>query len=122
MRDLAPLTAVAWEEIDSEARQRLTPQLGARAVVDWAGAGGDWKRSATNLGRTSRLAGAPPGVAGEVRVQQRRVLPLAEVRVPFVVDRAELDDADRGALDLELDDLARAAQLLAEIENRALFH
>jgi uncharacterized linocin/CFP29 family protein len=122
MRDLAPLSAAAWEEIDSEARQRLTPQLGARAVVDWAGAGGDWKRSAANLGRTSRLDGPPPGVTGEARVRQRRVLPLAEVRVPFTVDRTELDDAERGALDLELDDLARAARVLAEIENRAVFH
>ncbi|MGI5130648.1 family 1 encapsulin nanocompartment shell protein [Pseudonocardia sp. CA-107938] len=122
MRDLAPLSAAAWEEIDTEARQRLTPQLGARAVVDWAGSGGGWKRSAANLGRTARLAGPPPGVSGDVRVQQRRVLPLAEVRVPFTVDRTELDGAERGALDLELDDLARAARLLAEIENRAVFH
>lgn len=122
LRDRAPLTAAAWEEIDSEARQRLTTQLGARSVVDWSTGTGGWKRSAVNLGRTSRLDGPPPGVTGDVRVRQRRVLPLVEVRVPFVVDRAELDDADRGALDLELDDLGRAATVLAEIENRAVFH
>jgi uncharacterized linocin/CFP29 family protein len=123
MRELAPLSAAAWEEIDSEARQRLTPQLGARKLVDWAGKGG-WKRSSANLGRTSRLDGPPPGVlsSGDVRVLQRRVLPLAEVRVPFVVDRIELENAERGALDVELDDLVRAAAKIAEIENRAVFH
>jgi uncharacterized linocin/CFP29 family protein len=57
-----------------------------------------------------------------VRARQRRVLPLAEVRVPFTVSRAEIDDIQRGAADAELDDLDRAARLAAEIENRAVFH
>jgi uncharacterized linocin/CFP29 family protein len=127
MRELAPLSEAAWEEIDTEARQRLSPQLGARGVVDWAGKGG-WKRSAANLGRTAKLAGPPPGVSGPdlggmgIRALQRQVLPLAEVRVPFVVDRVEMDNAERGALDIDLDDLARAASKMAEIENRAVFH
>lgn len=50
------------------------------------------------------------------------MLPLAEFRVAFTVDRAEIDDLQCGASDPELDDLARAARQAAEIENRAVFH
>lgn len=122
LRGHAPIAASGWSEIDDEARQRLTCRLGARAVVDWNGPGG-WEQSAVNLGRTTKLDGAPPGCGGDsVRASLRRVQPLAEVRVPFTVDRGELDNAARGAQDVDFDDLARAARLAAEIENRAVFH
>jgi uncharacterized linocin/CFP29 family protein len=120
LRDLAPIPATAWSRIDDEARERLTPLLAARRVVDWTGPGG-WARSARDLGRGGELSELPAGgKAASARL--RRVLPLAELRVAFTVDRAEIDDAERGATDLELDDLDRAAQVAAEIENRAVFH
>jgi uncharacterized linocin/CFP29 family protein len=120
LRDIAPIPSVAWSRIDEEARERLVPLLAARRVVDWSGPGG-WERSAVNLGRTADL-GTPPGSNGGVRTRQRRVLTLAEVRVPFTVNRREIDDAQRGARDLEFDDLFRAAREAAETENRAVFH
>lgn len=121
LREIAPIPNAAWSRIDEEARERLTPLLAARRVVDWEGPRG-WAHSALNLGRTQAL-GAPPGASdGRVRTRQRRVLALAEVRVPFTVSRDEIDDADRGARDLEFDDLDRAARQIAEIENRAVFH
>jgi len=123
LRDVAPIPAEGWEMIDAEARQRLTPQLAARKLVDWVGPQG-WQYSATNVGRTTALDGPPPGCSGqgEVRASQRCVLPLAEFQVPFTVSRSELFDAERGAVDLDLDDLNRAARLAAEIENRTVFH
>lgn len=122
LRDLAPIPARAWKEIDDEARRRLTPLLAARKLADWVGTGG-WRRDAISLGRTAELAGPPAGVAADgATARQRRVLPLAEVRVPFTVSRREIDDIQRGAADAEFDDLDRAAQLAAEIENRAVFH
>lgn len=122
LREHAPIPSRAWNEIDDEARERLTPLLAARRVADWSGGGG-WQQSAVPLGRTTALHGPPSGAGGEgVTVRQRRVLPLAEVRVPFTVDRAEIDDVQRGATDAELDDLDRAARVIAEIENRAVFH
>lgn len=123
LRSHAPIPTEAWKAIDDEARERLTPLLAARTVVDFVGAGG-WHRSAYSLGRSSVLAGPPPGVAAAegVRTSVRRVQPLAEVRVPFTVSRAEIDDVQRGAADPDLDDLARAARVAAEIENRAIFH
>ncbi|HEY0814309.1 MAG TPA: family 1 encapsulin nanocompartment shell protein [Pseudonocardia sp.] len=122
LRDLAPIPARAWSQIDDEARQRLTPLLAARKVADWVGTGG-WRRDAMSLGRTADLAGPPAGVAAEgVTTRQRTVLPLAEVRVPFTVRRREIEDIQRGATDAEFDDLDRAARLAAEIENRTVFH
>ena len=108
--------------IDDEARERLTPLLAARRLAEWVGGGG-WARDATSLGRTTELTDLPPGMtADEVRARRRQVLPLAEFRVPFTVLRSEIDDIQRGARDPELDDLARAARLAAEFENRAVFH
>lgn len=122
LRDLAPIPARAWTQLDDEARERLTPLLGGRRIADWAGTGG-WRRDAMSLGRTTGISGPPGGVpAGEVRVRQRRVLPLAEVRVPFTVAREEIEDIQRGARDPELDDLDRAARVAATVENAAVFH
>jgi uncharacterized linocin/CFP29 family protein len=122
LRDLAPVPTEAWKQIDDEARGRLTPLLAGRRLADFQGPGG-WQHSATSLGRTAALDGPPPGVKAEdVRARRREVLPLAEVRVPFTIARDEIDDIARGARDPDFDDLARAAQLAAEIENRAVFH
>jgi uncharacterized linocin/CFP29 family protein len=124
LRDQAPIPASAWKLIDEEARERLTSRLAARRVVDWSGPLG-WAHSATNLGRTAAIGSAPPGTEtgpDDVGARLRRVQPLVEFRVPFTVERAELFDAERGAVDLRLDDLDRAARLAAEIENRAVFH
>lgn len=58
-----------------------------------------------SLGRISALPGPPAGSPDTpVEVVQRWVLPLAEVRVPFTVSRPEIDD------------LARAARVAAEID------
>ncbi|HEY9414645.1 MAG TPA: family 1 encapsulin nanocompartment shell protein [Pseudonocardia sp.] len=120
LRDIAPIPSVAWQRIDEEARERLVPLLAARRVVDWSGGGG-WERSAVSLGRTADVP-TPPGSNGGVQTRQRRVLTLTEIRVPFTVDRREIADAQRGARDLEFDDLFRAARQAAETENRAVFH
>lgn len=117
LRGNAPISDAGWEVIDEEARQRLAPALAARKLVDFAGPHG-WERSATNLGRTGALAGSP---AEGVDARQRRVLSLVELRAPFDVSRAELRDADRGALDVDLAALDQAAHRIAVAENVAVF-
>ena len=47
LREHAPITSAGWEEIDSEARERLTPNLAARKLVDFGGPLG-WEHSAKN--------------------------------------------------------------------------
>jgi uncharacterized linocin/CFP29 family protein len=118
LRSIAPITDSGWELLDTEARERLTAALAARKLVDFAGPRG-WEHSATNLGRTAKVASAP----GEgVTALQRRVLPLLELRADFTVSLAELRDHDRGALDVDLGELDRAAHRIAVVENIAVFH
>jgi uncharacterized linocin/CFP29 family protein len=117
LRELAPISDTAWRQLDEEATQRLTPALAARRLVDFSGPHG-WEYSATNLGRTDRLATTPSeGVSG----LQRRVLPLVELRADFQLSMAELRDADRGA-DADLEALDNAAHEIAVAENVAVFH
>jgi uncharacterized linocin/CFP29 family protein len=118
LREHAPITDAGWAEIDSEARERLTPTLAARKLVDFEGPLG-WEHSATVLGRVSPLEGEP--IAG-VEAVQRRVLPLVELRAPFSVSRSELRDLDRGAVDIDLEALDAAVQHVAVAENVAVFH
>jgi uncharacterized linocin/CFP29 family protein len=118
LREHAPITEATWQLIDEEARERLTPALAARKLVDFAGPKG-WKYSATNLGRTTALASAP---ADGVAALQRQVLAAIELRAAFGLSRTELSDADRGAEDVDLATLDQAAHRLASAENRAVFH
>ena len=106
LRDLAPITEAAWEELEEEARTHLPVHLAARKLVDFSGPHG-WDRSATNLGRTDPLAPTP---VPEVDARRRRVLPLAELEL-----------VDKGAVDVDLDPLDEAARRIALAENIAVF-
>ncbi|HEY2398355.1 MAG TPA: family 1 encapsulin nanocompartment shell protein [Solirubrobacteraceae bacterium] len=118
LQEHAPITQPGWELLGEEARQRLTPALAARKLVDFAGPHG-WEHSAANLGRVRSLDDAP--VDGLTAVQ-RRVMALVELRAPFSLARDELADADRGAGDTDLAALDDAARRIATAENRAVFH
>jgi uncharacterized linocin/CFP29 family protein len=118
LREHAPITEASWGLIDDEARERLTPALAARKLIDFAGPHG-WEHSATNLGRTAALPDAP---VDDLDAVQRRVLATVELRAPFSLARSELRDADRGAQDVDLAALDEAAHRMATAENRAVFH
>jgi uncharacterized linocin/CFP29 family protein len=117
-RDLAPITDDTWSALDDEARTRLAPALGARALVDFAGPLG-WTHSSTNVGRVTRVVDAP---LPDVIARSRIVLPLTEVRAQFSLAREELDATARGAVDTDLAPLDQAASRLATVENAAVFH
>jgi len=116
-REVAPVSEAAWAQIESEAKSRLVTHLAARKLVDLVGPHG-WGYSATDLGRVDEVAGPAEGVAAT----RRRVLPLVELRAGFAVSREELDDADRGAADIELPELDDAVRQIAVAENVAVFH
>jgi uncharacterized linocin/CFP29 family protein len=118
LRGQAPISDAGWNLLDDEARARLTGALAARKLVDFSGPHG-WDYSATNLGRVVPLTAAP---AKDVSGLQRQVLPLVELRSDFALSRSELRDADRGADDIDLGPLDRAAHQLAIAENVAVFH
>ncbi len=118
LRSHAPISEAGWKVIDEEATERSVVALAARKLVDFTGPHG-WEHSATNLGRANRLSGAlAEGVTG----LQRRVLPLVELRADFEMSRAELRDADRGAADIDLSALDKAAHQISVAENIAVFH
>jgi uncharacterized linocin/CFP29 family protein len=117
LREHAPITEAGWRLLDDEARERLTPALGARKLIDFSGPHG-WDYSGTNLGRVEEITDvATEGVAAS----QRRVLGLVELRAHFSVSRAQLDDAERGAPDIDLETLDKAARRIATAENAAVF-
>ena len=118
LREFAPITSAGWEGIDEEARQRLTPGLAARKLVDFNGPRG-WQHSATSLGRIEPVKKVP--FAG-IAANRRQVLPLVELRADFALSRGELADGDRGAQDVDYGSLDAAAQNLAVAENTAVFH
>ena len=117
LREHAPITEAGWRLLDDEARERLTPALAARKFIDFSGPHG-WDYSATNLGRVEDVADAP---GDSVAASQRRVLGLVELRAHFAISRAQLDDAERGAPDVDLETLDKAARRIASAENAAVF-
>jgi len=117
LRNLAPISAAAWKEIDAEATRTLKVLLAARQLVDFTGPLG-WQTSAISLGRTKKLS--PPlqdGVASRVRLVQ----PMVEIRIPFEIEREELEAVGRGAKDPDLDAVRNAARAAAIAEDRAIF-
>jgi uncharacterized linocin/CFP29 family protein len=115
-QELSPVLPKAYEMIADRAREVLEARLAARKLVDFDGPRG-YEFSAVSLGR-SRPISVSPGVEGRLRA----VLPLLELRVPFELSLAELDDVDRGADDIELEPVAEAARKLADLEDKAVFY
>lgn len=118
LRELAPISAEAWKEIEEEARRSLTATLAARKLVDFVGPRG-WEASAISLGRSERLKASPQK---GVEARLRRVQPLVELRVPFELSREELEAVGRGADDPDLDAVREAAREIALAEDKAVFH
>jgi uncharacterized linocin/CFP29 family protein len=116
-RELAPISEAAWEQIEDEAKSRFVTQLAARKLVDLSGPHG-WGYSSTDLGRVEEV----PSPAEGVVALRRRVQPLVELRASFSVSREELDDAERGAGNIELPELDEAVRQIALAENVSIFH
>jgi uncharacterized linocin/CFP29 family protein len=117
LRELAPLSERAWQRIDEDARAILRTHLAARQLIDFVGPLG-WAHSSIDLGSIEPLEGVVPR---GVLVRRRRVRPLIEMRVPFLLSRSEIELVDRGARRIDFDPLHDAARLFALAEDRMLF-
>jgi uncharacterized linocin/CFP29 family protein len=117
-RELAPISAAAWKQIDDEARRVLKLHLAGRKLVDFSGPHG-WGLGAINTGRLKRMESGP---IDEVSHAIRDVLPLVEVRSPIVLSILELDYAERDGADLDLDPVIATAERIARAEDSAIFH
>lgn len=115
-RDLAPISARAWDAIDAEAARSLRHYLTGRSLVDFSGPKG-WEHSAEPDGIAESPADAAPGF----EVRTRAVRPLQELRAAFTLERAELERVDRGHGQPDLDPLTDTAKGAASVENLSIF-
>jgi uncharacterized linocin/CFP29 family protein len=115
-RELAPISDAAWVQIEEETTRTLKRYLAGRRVVDLHAAEGV-TLSAIGTGHL-RTIGAPDG---GIIARQREVKALVELRVPFELDRQQIDDVERGADDSDWQPAKDAAQRIAFAEDRAIF-
>lgn len=115
-RDLAPITEVAWEEIELEATRTFKRHVAGRRVVDVSEPGGPMT-AAVSTGRLLDVAAPTDGVQAHLRASK----PLVRLRVPFTLSRYEIDNVERGAKDSDWDPVKAAAKKLAFVEDRAIF-
>jgi uncharacterized linocin/CFP29 family protein len=115
-RELAPISEAAWADIEEEATRTLKRYLAARRVVDVHGPGGV-ALPAVGTGHLRTIKTPDNGILA----RQREVNALVELRVPFDLDRQQVDDVERGAEDSDWQPAKDAARLLAFAEDRAIF-
>ncbi|MFJ1600340.1 family 1 encapsulin nanocompartment shell protein [Streptomyces sp. NPDC088261] len=115
-RELAPISAVAWADLEEEARRTFTRHVAGRRIVDLPEPGG-LELSAVPTGHVDPIDPPAPGV----QALSRRSQPVVELRVPFTVARREVDNVARGARDADWGPVKDAARQLAFAEDRAIF-
>ncbi|WP_068179296.1 family 1 encapsulin nanocompartment shell protein [Mycobacterium sp. UM_CSW] len=115
-RDLAPVTEVAWAEIELEATRTFKRHIAGRRVVDVSEPGGP-VTAAVSTGRLLDADAPTDGVVAHLRESK----PLVRLRVPFTLSRYEIDNVERGANDSDWDPVKEAAKKLAFVEDRAIF-
>jgi uncharacterized linocin/CFP29 family protein len=114
-RELAPISAEAWADIEAEARRTFELNAAARRVVDVLGPNGV-TFAAVGTGQLRSLDAPNPGVeAGRYEVAS-----VVQFRVPFTVQRAAIDAVARGAKDADWQPVKDAAKQLAFAEDRAI--
>ncbi len=115
-RDLAPISEVAWNEIDERAKEVLRSYLSARKVVRVNGPKG-LAYNGISEGRLGEVV-----KDGNACHANYRLIPLTETRIEFELNRWELDNVLRGAKDIRLDPMEDALKELALLEDRAVFN
>jgi uncharacterized linocin/CFP29 family protein len=115
-RELAPISDMAWAQIEEETSRTLKRYLAGRRVVDVHGPAGS-ALSSVGTGHRRRIEAPGDGITA----QQRESRALVELRVPFELDRQMIDDVERGANDSDWQPAKDAARKLAFAEDHAIF-
>jgi uncharacterized linocin/CFP29 family protein len=117
-RSLAPLSQDAWDEIEEQAKIVFKNVLTVRRFADIEGPKGiDF--GGVNLGRLELDKSQKDK---EVRYGINRLQPLMETRKSFKMDIWELDNAVRGAEDVDLSEMEKAAKEIAEFEEKTIYN
>jgi uncharacterized linocin/CFP29 family protein len=115
-RELAPISDAAWAQIEEELTRTFKRHLAGRRAVDVRGPAGP-ELSAVGTGHLREIATPGDGV----QASRREAQPLVELRVPFDLDRQQIDDVERGANDSDWEPAKIAARRLAFAEDGAIF-
>ena len=115
-RELAPISDVAWAQIEEETSRTLKRYLAGRRVVDVQGPSGT-ELSAVGTGHLRPISSSKEGILA----RQREVKALVELRVPFELNRQMIDDVARGANDSDWQPAKDAARQIAYTEDGAIF-
>lgn len=116
-KSIAPITDKAWEEITEQLNEILKTYLTGRKFVDIDGPNGLEFGSVS----TGRLVTPENQNKNGVNYGIREVLPLVEIRKPFELNLWELDNIERGAKDVDLEPLEKAAKEVALFEEKAIY-
>jgi len=114
-RDSAPITEKGWEELDSRSKEIFKNNLKIRKIIDVEGPYG-WDYSSYNLGKNELVENPRDGLGWGIR----QVLPLVEIRNPFVLKQWELDNIERGLENPDLEGLETATKQLSMFENNLI--
>ena len=115
-RELAPISAAAWADMEADARRTFERHVAARRIVDVPDPGG-LQLAAVGTGHLDAIDPPAEGVVAHLR----RAQPIVELRVPFTVDRQQVDDVERGSKDADWKPVKDAARQIAFAEDRAVF-
>ena len=107
-RELAPISDAAWVDIEEETTRTLKRYLAGRRVIDVHGPGGVGL-SAVGTGHLETIAAPGEGILA----RQREVKALVELRVPFELDRQQIDDVARGRRRSRIPGTSRTARRTA---------
>ena len=115
-RELAPISDAAWAQLEEEVTRTFKRHLAGRRAVDVRGPAGT-SLSAVGIGHLREISTPGDGV----HARQREVKALVEFRVPFELERQQIDDVERGANDSDWEPTKIAARRLAFAEDGAIF-
>lgn len=115
-RELAPISDAAWAQIGEETSRTIKRYLAGRRIVDVHGPAGT-ALAAVGTGHQHSIKAPADGVTA----QQRDAKAVVELRVPFELNRAMVDDVERGSNDSDWQPAKDAARKLAFAEDRAIF-
>ncbi|MFP4621946.1 MAG: family 1 encapsulin nanocompartment shell protein [Bacteroidales bacterium] len=116
-KSLAPITEVAWEEINDQARVVFQNVLTARRFADVEGPKG-FAYGGVSLGRLNVDSNQKEDA---VKYGINRLQPLMETRKSFKLNIWELDNVVRGAADVDLEAMEKAAKEMGQFEERAIY-
>jgi uncharacterized linocin/CFP29 family protein len=115
-RELAPVSDAAWASIEEEAKRTFTRHVAGRRIVDVSGPDG-LALAGVGTGRVTAIDAPGDGITARLREWR----PVVELRVPFTLDRSEIDDVERGSQDPDWQPVKDAARAIAFAEDRAIF-